>query len=348
VAGKLMAGLEAAYEGRTLAGLPDELAAAMLKTGASSATLKLRQGDPAAVAEALATIADEKADATKRQSLVAIFGTIRQPSCVSVLLQIVAQSRNDGLRSTALASLQAYGDPAIGEAVIAAYKQLPDQVRDVAQSLLASRASWTLALLQAIDAGKLDPSTVPETAVRKFLLHDSPQIAQLCKKHWGELPGASPEEMRAAIEKLIGTIGSGSGNPYQGKALFAQNCGKCHTLFTQGGKIGPDLTGYKRDDLRGMLLNVVNPSAEIREGFENYIVRTADGRTLTGFIADQDSNVLVLRGADGQNLSLAREEIEDLRASRTSLMPEGQLKALTDQQIRDLFAYLRSSQPLPD
>ena len=67
-------------------------------------------------------------------------------------------------------------------------------------------------------------------------------------------------------------------------------------LFAQGGKIGPDLTTYKRDDLRGMLLNVVNPSAEIREGFENYIVRTTDGRTLTGFIADQDANVVVLQG----------------------------------------------------
>ena len=115
-----------------------------------------------------------------------------------------------------------------------------------------------------------------------------------------------------------------------------------------GGQIGPDLTTYKRDDLRGMLLNVVNPSAEIREGFENYIVRTADGRTLTGFIADQDTNVLVLRGTDGQNISMNREEIEDLRATKTSLMPEGQLKALSDQQIRDLFAYLRSTQPLAD
>ena len=119
-------------------------------------------------------------------------------------------------------------------------------------------------------------------------------------------------------------------------------------LFGQGGKIGPDLTTYKRDDLRGMLLNVVNPSAEIREGFENYVARSADGRLITGFIADQDTNVVVIRGADGQSISLTRDEIDDLRASKTSLMPGGQLQALSDQQIRDLFAYLRSTQPLAD
>ena len=187
-----------------------------------------------------------------------------------------------------------------------------------------------------------------EPTVRKLLLHDSKKISDLCKQHWGELSGPSPEELRVQIEKFIGVINAAEGNPYQGKQVFNQTCAKCHTLLGQGGKIGPDLTTYKRDDLRGMLLNVVNPSAEIREGFENYVARTADGRTLTGLIVDQDPNVVVLRGAEGQSVSLARSEIEDLRAIRTSLMPEGQLKALADQQLRDLFAYLRSTQPLAD
>jgi putative heme-binding domain-containing protein len=77
------------------------------------------------------------------------------------------------------------------------------------------------------------------------------------------------------------------------------------------------------------------------------MVQTADGRTLSGFIAEQDAQVVVLRGVDGQNLSLPREEIEDLRAVPVSLMPTGLLKQLNEQQVRDLLAYLRSTQPLP-
>jgi putative membrane-bound dehydrogenase-like protein len=346
-AGKLMAGLEAAYEGRTLANLPDELVAAMSKAGATSPTLKLRQGDAAAVAEALKTIADESADVSRRQSLVVLFGTINQPSCVPVLLDLVAKSRSDALRAAALASLQAYGSERIGPAIIDLYGNMSDQVRETAQMLLASRKPWAEALVSAVDAGTIDRSSIAEPTVRKLLLHDSPRIAELCRKHWGELAGPSPDALRAEVEKMIGMIGSGSGNPYQGKQLFTTSCGKCHVLFAEGGKIGPDLTGYKRDDLRGMLLNVIHPSAEIREGFENYVVRSDDGRTLTGFIADQDANVIVLRGADGQNITLARDEIADLRASRESLMPSGQLKAWNDQQVRDLFAYLRATQPLP-
>src|SRR6185369_10558186 len=91
-ASRLMTGLEAAYEGRTIANLPVELATAMAKAGATSPTIRLRHGD--------------KADAAKRQQLVSIFGTINQPACVPVLLKIVAASRNDGLKNAALAALQ--------------------------------------------------------------------------------------------------------------------------------------------------------------------------------------------------------------------------------------------------
>lgn len=346
-AAKLMAGFEAAYEGRTVANLPAELAAALAKAGSSSPTLKLRQGDPQAVADALKLVADEQADASRRQQFTQILGTISQPSAVPVLLKVARESRNDQLRGTALAALQSYNEPSIGKEVLAFYRNLPEEVRGAAQSLLASRANWAEELLAAIDAGKIEPMTIAEATVRKLYLHNSPRLAELCKKHFGPVSGTPVEELRKQIDEYVGKLGGGSGNPYQGKKLFSESCGKCHVLFAQGGKIGPDLTAYKRDDLRGLLLNVVNPSAEIREGFEQYVARTNDGRALVGFIADQDSQVVVLRGADGQNLSLARDEIEELRAVKQSLMPEGILKSLSDQQVRDLFAYLRSTQPLP-
>ena len=346
-AGKLMAGLEAAYEGRTLANLPAELVAAMAKAGSSSPTLKLRQGDPQAVADALKLIADDNADAARRQQLISIFGAIGQPACVPVLLKIAKESRNDTLRSAALAALQAYQDETIGREIVALYGNLSDDVRAVAQSVLATRLSWSQQLIAAVDAGRIEKRTIDETTVRKLLLHNAPNLAQLVKKHFGEPAGRSPEEIRQQIDKLSQTILAASGNPYQGKKIFGESCGKCHLLFEQGGKIGPDLTSYKRDDLRGILLNVVNPSAEIREGYENYLVRTIDGRTLTGFIADQDPQLVVIKGADGQMVPVPRDDIEEMRAQPISLMPDNVLKDFSEQQIRDLFAYLRSTQPLP-
>jgi putative heme-binding domain-containing protein len=75
-------------------------------------------------------------------------------------------------------------------------------------------------------------------------------------------------------------------------------------------------------------------------------VVTDDGRVLTGFLADQDNRVIVLRGVDGQSITIERDSIEDMVRQKKSLMPEGLLDKLDVQQVRDLFAYLRGSQPL--
>ena len=112
--------------------------------------------------------------------------------------------------------------------------------------------------------------------------------------------------------------------------------------------MGPDLTTYRRDDLENMLLNVVNPSAEIREGYTTHIVAMTDGRILSGVLVEEDKNVVVLRGGDGKEVAVARADIDSMRPSRTSIMPEGLLNELSDQQVRDLFAYLRCTQPLID
>ncbi len=73
---------------------------------------------------------------------------------------------------------------------------------------------------------------------------------------------------------------------------------------------------------------------------------TIDGRVLNGFFADKDSLIVILRGVDGENVIVKKDDIEDMRVIPQSVMPEDALKLLNAQQIRDLFAYLRSSQPV--
>jgi putative heme-binding domain-containing protein len=343
---QLMTGFEKAYAGRALAGLPDELAEALAQHAGKSVVLGLRQGQADAVEAALKVIGDGKADKTEQLQYIQILGEVNQPSCVPVLLQVVSRGGDDSLRGAALTSLQKYDDPRIPATVIDAYPKFNDDLKSVAQTLLASRASSTIQFLDAIDAGKIDPKSVPPEVVQKFTLHRDDRIGSLVAKHWGELKPATSEELEREVGRLAGIIRSSAGSPAAGKKIFMNQCGKCHKLFDQGGQIGPDLTSYKRDDVESLLLHVVNPSAEIREGFENFLIATTDGRTLSGFLADQTNRLVILRGQDGQNITIPRDEIDEMVVTKASLMPEGQLKQYNDQQLRDLFAYLRSSQPL--
>jgi putative heme-binding domain-containing protein len=343
----LLQGFETAFSGRTLGDLPDELVAALTKVGGGSLALRLRRGDDAALAEALNLAADERTDVKQRVEVIQVLGQIRQDRAVDVLLHVVATTKQADVQSAALTALQPYDAAHIGESLAKLHNSLSTDVQRIAQGVLASRKTWAVSLLANVDAGNIKPQAIPAAVLQKLLFYKDDQIAGLVRKHWGDVQSATTDEMRSEVERLQGLLAGTVGNPYRGKELFLTNCGKCHQLFTDGGQIGPNLTPYKRDDLRGILLNVVNPSLEIREGFENFVVFTADGRTLNGFVEEQDNRVVVLKGADGQRLIIPRDDIEEMAAIRTSIMPEGILKPLDDQQLRDLFAYLRVTQPLP-
>ena len=116
-------------------------------------------------------------------------------------------------------------------------------------------------------------------------------------------------------------------------------------MFGKGGKVGPDLTSYQRDDLDTLVLSIIDPAAEIREGFEQAIVKLKDGAVRTGFLVDQDDDLISLRELSGARRTIARDEVADLNITGASLMPPGLLGGLSDSQLRDLFAYLRSTTP---
>jgi putative heme-binding domain-containing protein len=326
--------------------LPDELLEAMAKTGAKSVVLGLRRGDAEAVDQAIREIADPAVDAEKRREYIEILGETKQPKILPILLNLIADPREAALHKAVLTALQQFDDPAVAKEVIGRLNNLDDETRLAALELLSSRPAWAEALLEAVDVGKVGKSSIPQDVLRKIKTYREKAIVELVSRHWGGERVATTAEMQKQIQHYAAAIRSGLGDPYEGHTLFSARCAVCHKLFGQGGQIGPDLSSYKRDDLDTMLLNIVNPSAEIREGYENYIVTTKDGRTLSGFLADKDNQVVVLRGLDGANQVLPQSQIAEMKSTGVSLMPQGLLDSLDDQKVRDLFAYLRSSQPL--
>ncbi len=349
---RLISGFEAAFKGRALAGLPDALVQALSRHGVGSAAFALRQGDPNAVRKAIQVVAEETASRAERLEFLGVMSEVKVPGAVPALSRAyLGVSKDDALRKAILAAFQKYDDPAIAEVVLSAYPALGRESLPTAQTLLASRPAWALKLAQAVNsAGSsgpgIKPETIPLNIVRKLKQHRKPELQELAEKIWPNTGSPTTADMEKRIHHLAGVIRSGSGDPYQGRTLFQNLCGNCHKLFGQGGDVGPDLTVHNRGDLESMLLAIVNPSAEIREGFENYSVETRDGRSLSGFLVEQDNRTIVLRGLDNQNVTLARAELAELRAAGLSLMPEGLLDSFTEQQTRDLFAYLRSTQPL--
>lgn len=341
---QLMIGFERAFEGGALPALPDELVAAMGAAGKLSLVLRVRQGAKDAIVEASKVVADPKASRSKRLRLIVTFGEMAQDATQPVLLGIAEKEKDAELRRAALGALQGFSSPGIARGILEIYPSLAGKERTTAEALLASREGWSSAWLTAMDAGGVSAEGVAPEAIATLRLHQDEKLAKLVQKHFGEstTPAKPVVEQVARIREIVE---GAPGSPYRGRPLFKQRCASCHVLFHEGGKIGPDLTSYQRDDLETMLTSVVDPNAEIREGYEGFLVKTRDGRLLSGFVADQGAQKLVLRGFDGSDASLPRDRVAEMTPLGRSLMPEGLLDDLSDQELRDLFAYLRSSQP---
>jgi putative heme-binding domain-containing protein len=341
----LLSGLEKAYAGRGIASMPEDLKETIRQTlavaGRSEAALALglRLGLPAAVDEALRLVGDDRAALEERLRCIRVLGEAPQPRCLQPLLNQL-RTAPDPVRVEILSALQRYSDASIGKAALPLAENSPATVRAAAFHLLACRPAWALELVTDVDAGKIRSSSIPTEVVRKMALHQNGDLDKLVKKHWGRLSSATSEEKQREMTRLLQIVRGGKGDALRGKAVFQTTCAKCHKLFGEGGVVGPDLTGYERDNLLFWIENIVDPSAAIREEYTTSIIETTDGRVLTGIVAEQDARSLLLRDPEGKEMRLARDQIESMRASPQSLMPEGQLYSLSDQQIRDLFAFL--------
>jgi putative heme-binding domain-containing protein len=343
----LLTGFDEAFKGRPMSGFPDELLQALARHGGESLLLEVRSGRPGAIAKALGLMADGKADASVRLGLVEVCAEVDVPGCVPVLLTLLDPATDPRILKAAIAALQRYDDGLVPGAALAAYPGLAHDPQLAIQDLLTSRVAWSRRFLQAVGDGAIAATDVGANIVRKLKLSQDAAVNEATVRIWGKIGNASTAEMEHMMAHIKTVISTGQGDPRQGRNLFRSSCSSCHTLFGEGGKIGPDLTSARRDDVDGLLLSIVNPSAEIREGYETCMITTTDGRTLIGFVADKDTRVVALRGLDGQLTVLERSAVATMTLTGASLMPEGLLNAYDEQSLRDLLSYLRSSQPLP-
>jgi putative heme-binding domain-containing protein len=165
-------------------------------------------------------------------------------------------------------------------------------------------------------------------------------------KHWGVTRETEADKTKD-IERFKKLISSkGYGDVRRGRAVFSRVCQQCHTLFGEGGKVGPDITGSNRGDLDYILHNAVDPNAVIPNDYRTSNIETKDDRSITGVVAKQDDNAITVVTAN-ETLVIPKNELKSVAQTELSMMPEGLLQAITEDEVRDLLAYLRSPAQVP-
>ncbi len=131
-----------------------------------------------------------------------------------------------------------------------------------------------------------------------------------------------------------------------GRGLYSRLCANCHKLYGEGTAVGPDLTGGNRASLDYLLENLLDPSATVPEAYRSSVIVLKDGRVLTGVIAGKSESRFTLQTATDQQ-TLDAADVEEVKQTELSLMPNGQLDRLSNEEVRDLIAYLQSKSQVP-
>jgi putative heme-binding domain-containing protein len=134
------------------------------------------------------------------------------------------------------------------------------------------------------------------------------------------------------------------GDPAKGQEMFANvrtQCVNCHQIDGKGLAVGPDLSHIAKERTREEILeSLLEPSRRVDAKFQSYVVKTEDGRTLTGVIVAKNAKGITLRDAQGKDAVLANDNISSLKPSAVSLMAAGLMADFTPQQAADLLAFL--------
>ena len=308
--------------------------------------LGLRLAHPRAFARAITIINDRNAPETERLQMIQTLGETNRNAGAAALLQVLSENPPAKVAMSILTALERSDHSDIPGKIMALYPGLSESLKEQAVELLCSRKAWALALLEAINRQDLPHGTLSLAQLRRIQLHDDPAINALLEKSYGKIRVVSNDEVQERVAALTKSIEATPGVAVAGKAVFVNNCGKCHQFMGLGTAIGPNLSNAERTRLDVFLANVLDPSGVVRPEFQSYVAVTNDGRVLTGLLAESTPRTITLLDPANNRIVIAREDLEgDLKASTVSLMPDRLLDKLSAQEISDLVAFLQSDRP---
>jgi len=291
-------------------------------------------------------LSDAEPESTRLEALDALiaFGDRSLPD---VLPQVLSSSPAS-FTTRVLAAFGRVEDPRLADVILGQYSNLKPEIQPLAIDLVMQREPWAKKLLDAVLAGKLPKGVLNANYLRKIMDTDDREAIWAVEKAYGQVR----QERDPAREKVVAEMGQylrkNLGDPLAGQRVFKNFCAQCHTIYGQGAKIGPDITANGRSNFDQLLSNVFDPSLVIGPGYQVVTVVTRDGRNLTGLLAEDNDQRVVVRLPGGGEEAVMRNNVKYTRISKLSMMPEGIENLLSRKDLCDLFAFLSLDKPPND
>lgn len=300
--------------------------------------LKILFGDGRSMEEVRRIVLDNSEEIGVRRSALLALIQQRPDDLAEVCGKVLQDAR---INSVAAQGLALDDSPQSAQKLVDAYRRFRSPERPKVIAILVSRPSFAAVLLTAMEEDKIPRGEVTAYDARAIHSLGVEALSKRVGEVWGEIRQTPQDrhETMVALKQKLQAIDPKSYDLGSGRAVYQNLCGKCHKLYGEGQVIGPDLTGSNRNNLDYLIENIIDPSAVVSKDYRVSLIRMDDGRVLNGVIVSRNERTLQVQ-TQTELLVIDQDEVEEIKLTSQSPMPEGQLETLTDAQVRDLFGYL--------
>lgn len=259
--------------------------------------------------------------------------------------EVLGQIMNDAVQSPSMRDQAAGILGRMGQAE--SDKMLVDQIATAPARLqqaiavtLVQRPAGAEALLSAVESGKASARLLKirpvENKIKQTVLRDRDKRMESALRG---IPD-SDDRIIAAIGERKSFINSHKGDRVTGLAVFTKNCATCHQIGNQGARIGPQLDGVGTRGVDRLLEDILDPNRNVDQAFRSTTIATKEGQVLTGLLLRDEGAVLVLADAQGKEVRVAKNDVEDQTVNPLSPMPANWVDAMTPEELNNLLSYL--------
>ena len=293
-------------------------------------------GSAEALEEALAVILDEGSNLNNRKESLKSLTAKKYPPLLPKLEKLL----HSKLQLEAIRSYSFFKAKNIPKTLMKHYGKFNTQSRQAVIETLATRKEFANEIINSLKTGKIKKTEIPAYTARNL----ERILGQRFTKVYGKLQKVSKDKsaLIASYKKKLQSSAFKEADASRGRAVYNRTCAACHKMFDAGGIIGPDLTGSNRADQDYILLNIIDPSFDVPEAYQEVTITKKDGQMLSGNIVAESPSVIELKTV-AMKMTIAKSDIKSRKVSKVSLMPEGLLATLNDKEFFDLIKYLQTN-----
>lgn len=284
----------------------------------------------------------ETAEHNRLNALNALISAGEEELILAAIDEILGNKKQNSapFRGKMISTLGRLKNENVATLLILHYAPLEPELKPRAIDLLTQRKVWSTKLLAAIGDDDIPTNALNLNQVKRLLATEDPELTKLVEKHWGQIREGRDPQRDKVIGEMKQLIRSSEGDPFKGELVFNKVCGQCHKIYGKGQEVGPDITLNGRNSFEQLLSNVFDPSLVIGASYQSYTVVTDEGRVLNGLLVEDTDAKVTLKVQGGKLETIPKAEIEILKKSPVSLMPEKLEEQIKPQELVDLFSFI--------